>query len=89
MVNILCHSAGKFPQAVVLLHDQLHIYLFGIADEGVPAGLILLIGMDVGVKPVGNRLNALGAQLLHTGDGAGGAAGVQQSFGHVSSFFPD
>ena len=75
--NIVSHGTHKIPQAVLLLHDQLHFYESGVLYEGVPPRLVLLIGVNVGIEPVGHRLDALCAQLLHAGNGARGAAGMQ------------
>jgi hypothetical protein len=76
------HSADELPQAVVLTHPHLHIDGGGICQQAVPPGLVLLPGVDVGIVPQGHRLDALGAQRVDTGEGAGGAAGVEQDGFH-------
>ena len=86
VVDILRHSAAELPQAVVLLHDQLHTDGGRVGHQRVPPGLVLLIRVDIGVEPVGHRLDPLAAQLVDTGHGAGGAAGMHQRFFHSFSF---
>ena len=86
VVDILCYRAAEVPQAVVLLHDQLHADGGRIGHQRVPPGLVLLIGVDIGVEPVGHRLDPLAAQLVDAGHRAGRAAGVHQCFFHSFSF---
>ena len=80
--------AAKVPQAVVLLHDQFHAHRRRIVHQRVAAGLVLLVGVDVGVIPIGHRLDTLGPEQLDTGHGAGRTAGVQQRFRHFCFLFP-
>jgi hypothetical protein len=46
--------------------------------------------MDVGIIPESHRLDALGAQGINAGKGAGGAAGVKKNGVHKNPHFcPD
>ena len=73
----------ELPQAVVLLHPDLHADGGGMRQQAVPPGLILLPGVDVGVVPKRHRLDALAPQGIDAAEGAGGAAGVQQYTFHI------
>ena len=55
VIQILRHQAAELPQAVILLHDELHADGGSVGHQRVAAGLVLLIGVDVGVEPVGLR----------------------------------
>ena len=85
VVDIPADRPAELPQAVILLHNKLHADGRGVGHQRVPPGLVLLIGVDVRVIPVGHRLDALAPQLLDAGDGAGSAAGVHQCFFHRRS----
>ena len=87
VVDVIGHGAAELPQAVILLHDQLHAHGGGVGHQRVAARLVFLIGVDVGVVPVGHRLDALRPEQLDAGHGAGRTAGVQQRFGHLSFLF--
>ena len=80
VVDVRRHRPDKGPQAVVLPDNEGQADGGGVVLQGVPAGLVLLIGVDIGVVPKAHRLDALGPEAFHAVDTAGGAAGVQQQF---------
>ena len=76
VINVACHMADKVLQTVVFLNPDLHSDGWRVFQQAVPAGLILLPGMDIGIIPESHRFNALGTQRINAGEGAGGTAGV-------------
>ena len=82
VVDIRRHCPDKIPEAVVVMDDQLQIDGSGVVDEGVPAGLVLLIGMDVGIEPEADGLYALGPERINAVDAAWRTAGVEKKTFH-------
>lgn len=77
VLQIVNHSFDKAAQAVSIVDDQRQMDRLGIGFQRRLAAAVFCVGMNIGIEPVGNRLNAISAQAVHTIDGAGGAAGVQ------------
>ena len=77
VVGISGNLPDKFPQAVIFLHADLHPDGGGVFQQAVPAGLIFLPGVNVGIIPERHGLNALCPQGINAAEGAGRAAAMQ------------
>ena len=79
VVDVSRHMLHELPQAVILPDPHLHADGGGVFQQAVPPGLVFLPGVDVGVVPKSNRLDALGPEGVDAAERAGGAAAVQQN----------
>ena len=82
MRNIMADRLGELLEPIFIPNDEGQADLLGVSDEGIPAGLILLIEVDIGVIPKAGGGDALFLELLQAGHRAGGAADMQKQFIH-------
>ena len=78
VVDVLRHGAHELAQAVVLLYDDLYADGGGKLQQAVAPRFVFFPRMDVGIVPERHWLNALGAQRIDAGEGAGRTAGMHQ-----------
>jgi hypothetical protein len=70
----------KGTQAVIVFHEEVQFQVGGKLDQGITAGLVLCIGVDIGIVPEQIRTYPLTPQSFQALDGAGGAAGMEKEF---------
>ena len=78
VVQVVRYRPDEIPQTIVIPDDQLQPDGLVVFNQRIPTGLVLLIGMDVGVVPEADGLDALAPEGVHAVDAARGAAGVKQ-----------
>ena len=83
VVDIICNMADKVPQTVVFLYSHFHTDGGGEFQQTIAAGLILFPGVDIGIIPERYRFDALCAQRINAGKGAGSTTGMQQNSIHI------
>ena len=87
VLDVPRHRLDEAPQAVLLPDRQVQADGGGVVHQGVPPGLVLLIGVDVGVIPESGGLDALVPKAFHTVDAARRTADVEQEVLHsIPSF---
>ena len=77
LVRVGGHGGGELPQAVVVHLHERQVDVLGVLAQGVPPGLVLQKGVNVGVVPEAGGGNALLPELLDAPHRAGGAADVK------------
>jgi hypothetical protein len=72
------------PQTVIVLHNQFQALVQGKPRQGVPAGPVFGVGVNVGVAPEQVRAHGFGTEGFHALNGTGGAAGMEEkALGHA------
>jgi hypothetical protein len=80
LVIVPVKAGNKSAESVVVLQGKFQPFVLGKLGQGVPAGLVFRIGVDVGIIPEQIRAYPLTPQTFQALDGAGGAAGMEEEF---------
>lgn len=84
--DIPCHMADKIPEAVILSDPNLHAGGRSIFQQAIPAGLVFLPRMDIGIVPKSHWFHPFGPERINAAQGTGRTAAVEQNsiHGHAS-----